>query len=116
MSSSLTSPALRFAANEIIQSLNKDIVKVSQFTTNFTNDAATKGTSMLIPVIVESEAGEFNRVSNNYLTVNGNLVYTPMKFANHIKHSFGFTEKDFNLVNGTGFWSKSAVALSLIHI
>ena len=106
--SSLTSPALRFAANEIIMSLRKEITPVTQFTTNFTAEAVTKGTTLLIPIIYDTEAGEFNRESNNYLTPNGSLMYTPMKFDTHIKHSFGFTANDFNLVNGTSFWSKSA--------
>lgn len=106
--SSLSSPALRFAANEIIMSLRKEITPVTQFTTNFTAEAVTKGTTLLIPIIYDTEAGEFNRETNNYLTPNGSLMYTPMKFDKHIKHSFGFTANDFNLVNGTSFWSKSA--------
>lgn len=110
--SSLFSPALRFASNEIIMSLRKDITKVSLFTTNFTAEAAQKGTSLLIPVIFDTEAGVFARGTNDYGTPNGSLMYTPMKFDTHIKHSFGFTENDFNLVNGTAFWSKSAEASS----
>lgn len=106
--SSLTSPALRYAANDIIMSLRKEITPVTQFTTNFTAEAVTKGTTLLIPIIYDTEAGEFNRETNNYLTPNGSLMYTPMKFDTHIKHSFGFTANDFNLVNGTAFWSKSA--------
>ena len=110
MASSLTSPALRFAANEMITALHKDVVKVSQFTTNFTADAAQKGSTLLIPVIVDGTAGEFNRTSNNYGDVDGHIRYTPIKFDKHIKHSFGFSENDFNLVNGTSFWAKSGIS------
>lgn len=106
--SSLVSPALRFAANEIIMSLRKEITPVTQFTTNFTAEAVTKGTTLLVPIVYDTEAGEFNRESNNYLTPNGSLMYAPMTFDMHVKHSFGFTANDFNLVNGTAFWSKTA--------
>ena len=108
--SSLVSPALRFAANEIIMSLRKEITPVTQFTTNFTAEAVTKGTTLLVPIVYDTEAGEFNRESNNYLTPNGSLMYAPMTFDTHVKHSFGFTANDFNLVNGTAFWSKTAKA------
>lgn len=108
--SSLESPALRFAANEIIMKLEKSITKVSQFTTNFTAEATTPGTALLIPVIYDTEAQAFDRKTNNYLTANGSLVYASMQFKHHIKHSFGFTAKDFTLVNGTAFWTKSAEA------
>lgn len=108
--SSLVSPALRFAANEIIMSLRKEITPVTQFTTNFTAEAVTKGTTLLVPIVYDTEAGEFNRESNNYLTPNGSLMYAPMTFDTHVKHSFGFTANDFNLVNGTAFWSKTAEA------
>lgn len=110
MASSLFSPGLRFAANEMILSLRKDITKVTQFTTNFTAEAAQKGSSLLIPVISDAEAGAFDRTSNNYGDVNGSVKYVPMTFNNHAKHSFGFTENDFNLVNGTSFWAKSGEA------
>ena len=108
--SSLVSPALRFAANEIIMSLRKEITPVTQFTTNFTAEAVTKGTTLLVPIVYDTEAGEFNRENNNYLTPNGSLMYAPMTFDTHVKHSFGFTANDFNLVNGTAFWSKTAEA------
>lgn len=108
--SSLVSPALRFAANEIIMSLRKEITPVTQFTTNFTSEAVTKGTTLLVPIIYDTEAEEFNRDTNNYLTPNGSLMYAPMEFNTHVKHSFGFTANDFNLVNGTAFWSKSSEA------
>ena len=110
MASSLFSPGLRFAANEMILSLRKDITKVTQFTTNFTAEAAQKGSSLLIPVISDAEAGAFDRTSNNYGDVNGSVKYVPMTFNNHAKHSFGFTENDFNLVNGTSFWAKAGEA------
>ena len=110
MASSLFSPGLRFAANEMILSLRKDITKVTQFTTNFTAEAAQKGSSLLIPVISDAEAGAFDRTSNNYGDVNGSVKYVPMTFNNHAKHSFGFTENDFNLVNGTSFWARSGEA------
>lgn len=104
MASSLTSPGLRFAANQILMSLHKDIAKVSQFTTNFTADAAQKGSTLLIPVANDESAGDFNRSSNNYGHYQGSIRYVPMVFDKHKKHSFGFTENDFNLVNGTSFW------------
>lgn len=110
MASSLLSPGLRYAANKMILELRKDITKVSQFTTNFTADAAQKGSTMLVPVLSDAEAGEYNRDTNNYGTVNGSIRYIPMTFNSHPKHSFGFTENDFNLVNGTGFWEKQGVA------
>lgn len=108
--SSLRSPALRFAANEIILGLRKQVTKVSLFATNFTTDAQQKGSTMLIPVVQDVDAGEFNRSSNNYGDVDGSIMYTPMTFNKHMKHSFGFTENDFNLVNGTAFWTKSTEA------
>jgi hypothetical protein len=110
MASSLLSPGLRYAANTMILELRKEITKVSQFTTNFTADAAQKGSTMLIPVLSDAEAQEFDRSTNNYGDVNGSLRYIPMTFSSHPKHSFGFTENDFNLVNGTGFWEKSGIA------
>ena len=107
MANSLVSPGLRFAANQILMGLHKDIAKVSMFTTNFTADAAQKGSSLLIPVAIDADAADFNRDTNNYGTPNGSMRYTPMKFAHRPKHSFGFTENDFNLVNGTNFWQVS---------
>jgi hypothetical protein len=110
MASSLLSPGLRYAANKMILELRREITKVSQFTTNFTADAAQKGSTMLVPVLSDAEAGEYNRTSNNYGTVNGSIRYIPMTFNSHPKHSFGFTENDFNLVNGTGFWENAGIA------
>lgn len=109
MASSLTSPGLRFAANQILMSLHKDIAKVSQFTTNFTADAAQKGSTLLIPVATDAEAEDFDRATNNYSHYKGSLRYVPMTFNRHKKRSFGFTENDFNLVNGTGFWQAAGV-------
>lgn len=109
MASSLVSPGLRVAANQTILSLRKDIAKVSMFTTNFTADAAQKGSSLLIPVFSDGEAQDFHRSSNNYGTPNGNVRYMPMSFSHRPKHSFAFTENDFNLTNGTNFWQSAGV-------
>ena len=94
MASSIIDPGLRFAANQMLTLLRKDISKVSQFTTNFTADAVTKGTSMLIPIAVDAEAGEYNKDTNNFGTIDGSFVFTPMTFNSHPKHSFGFTPTD----------------------
>ncbi len=110
MASSLFSPGLRFAANEMILSLRKDIAKVTQFTTNFTSEAAQKGSTLLVPIVSDEEASSFDRETNNYGTVDGTIKYVPMTFNIHAKHSFGFTENDFNLVNGTSFWARSGEA------
>ncbi len=110
MSSSLQTPGMRFAANQILMGLRKDLAKVSMFSTNFTADAAQKGSSLLIPVAHEGAADEFDPSSNNYSHPNGTMRYTPMKFNHRPKHSFGFTEADFNLVNGTNFWQVSGQA------
>lgn len=110
MASSMQSPALRFASNEIILGLHKEITKVTQFTTDFSAEAATKGSTMMIPIMLDNAAENFNRATNNYGTINGSMMYTPMTFDINPKHSFGFTEADFNLANGTQFWSKSSVA------
>lgn len=107
MASSLTSPGLRYAANQILMSLHKDIAKVSQFTTNFTADAAQKGSTLLIPVASDAAAEDFDRTTNNYSHYKGSIRYVPMVFDKHKKHSFGFTENDFNLVNGVSFWEAS---------
>lgn len=110
MSTSLVSPALRVAANQMLVSLHKDIAKVSMFTTNFSVDAAQKGSSLLIPVVMDGIASDFNRTSNNYASVDGYIRYTPMTFNKRPKHTFKFSEKDFTLVNGTNFWEASGVA------
>lgn len=94
MASSIVDPGLRFAANQMLTLLHKAISKVSQFTTNFTADAATKGESMLIPIAVDAAAGEFNAATNNYGDIDGSFLFTPMKFTSHPKHSFGFTPTD----------------------
>ena len=112
MASSMQSAALRFASNEIIIGLQKEITKVTQFTTDFSAEAAKKGETMMIPIMLANRAENFNRATNNYGTVNGSMMYTPMTFKSNPKHSFGFTENDFNLVNGTQFWSKSGIASS----
>ena len=94
MASSIIDPGLRFAANQMLTLLRKDICKVSQFTTNFTADAVTKGTAMLIPIAVDEAAGEFDRESNNFGDIDGSFLFTPMEFNSHPKHSFGFTPTD----------------------
>lgn len=112
MASSMQSAALRFASNEIIIGLQKEVAKLTQFTTDFSAKAANKGETMMIPIMLANAANNFNRTNNNYGTVNGSMMYTPMTFGINPKHSFGFTEADFSLVNGTQFWSKSGVASS----
>lgn len=94
MSSSIIDPGLRFAANQMLTLLRKDITKITQFTTDFTADAVTKGTTMLIPIVADESAGEFAVGTNDYGTIDGSFRFTPMTFNHHPKHSFGFTPSD----------------------
>lgn len=109
MASSLVSPGMRVAANQMLMSLHKDIAKVAMFTTNFTPDAAQKGSTLLIPIMKDGVAADFDRESNNYGDYQGFVRYIPMTFDKHKKHSFGFSENDFNLVNGISFWESSGI-------
>ena len=107
ITSSLVSPGLRFASNRVMIGLRKEISKVTQFTTNFTDEAVQPGTTLLIPVTDATAAAEFDRASNNYGTVNGRLMYAPMTFNKHPKHSFGFGAKDMTLIgNGNNVWQR----------
>lgn len=110
MATSLTSPNLTFSTDKAIIASRKALAKVGYFATDFSADAVQPGTTMKVPVFKHDAASEFNASTNNYETVDGTVIYVPVTFDHHVKHTFGFTDKDFTLVNGTTFWGKAGEA------
>lgn len=110
MATSLTSPALVFSAKKAIQAAHKEIVKVGLFSTNLTADAAQPGSTMKVPVFTPSVAAQFDESSNNYATVDGSLTYASVTFANHVKHTFSFSDKDFLEIIPGGIWENASKA------
>ena len=110
MASSLTSPGLTYSADRAIIASRKALAKVSFFATDFSADAVQPGTTMKIPVFKHGEASDFDASTNNYETIDGSVTYAAVTFDHHAKHTFGFTDKDFTLVNGTHFWAKAGEA------
>jgi len=99
---SIASPGLRYVANQTIMMLRKDIVKISQFTTDFSPDTMTAGGSILIPYIINGEAKDYDRETNNYGHYDGEVKFVSMGCNKHIKHSFKFSEaKATMLPSGT---------------
>lgn len=110
MSTSLTSPALVFASDKAIIAARKEVAKASLFATDFSADAVQEGTTMKVPVFSPGQAKQFNRETNNYETVDGNVTYAPVTFDQHVKETFSFSDVDFTLVKGTNFWARAGEA------
>lgn len=110
MATSLTSPQLVFSAEKAIEAAHKAIVKVSLFSTNFTADAAQPGSTLKVPLFSPSTAAQFDASANNYATVDGSLTYPSVTFANHVKHTFAFTDLDFTEIRGGGVWENAGKA------
>ena len=110
MATSLTSPNLIFSADKAIIASRKALAKIAFFATDFSAEAVQPGTTMKIPVFKHGVASEFNASTNNYEKVDGSVIYPDVTFDHHVKHTFGFTDKDFTLVDGTNFWGKSGKA------
>lgn len=110
MASSLTSPALVFSARKAIEAAHKALVKIGLFSTNLSADAAQPGSTMKVPVFTPNAAAQFDASTNNYGNVDGTLTYAPVTFANHVKNTFGFSDKDFLEIIPGGVWDNAAKA------
>ena len=110
MPTSLTSPQLTFATDKAIVASRKALARVVYFATDFSSEAVQPGTTMKVPVFKHGVASEFNEKTNNYETIDGSVLYPEVTFDHHVKHTFGFTDKDFMEVNGSNFWSKAGEA------
>ena len=110
MASSLTSPALVFSAERAIVAAHPAIAKAKVFATDFSADAAQPGSTMKVPVFTPNAAAQFDASSNNYGDVDGTLTYASVTFANHVKNTFGFSDKDFLEILPGGVWENAAKA------
>lgn len=110
MASSLTSPSLVFAAERAIVAAHASIAKAKVFATDFSAEAAQPGSTLKVPVFTPSTASNFDPTSNNYATTDGSVTYASVTFSNHPKHTFSFSDTDFNLVNGRQFWDRAGEA------
>lgn len=110
MATSLTSPGLVFAADKAIVSTRKALAQVSQFATDFTADAVQPGTTLKIPVYDGGTAETFNASTANYEHVTGTLKWAAVTFANHVKATFQFDDKDFLLGVDSSVWGKAGDA------
>lgn len=110
MASSLTSPALVFSARKAIEAAHRALVKIGLFSNNLTADAAQPGSTMKVPVFTPNAAAAFDASTNNYGDVDGTLTYAPVTFANHVKNTFGFSDKDFLEILPGGVWENAAKA------
>lgn len=110
MATSLTSPALVFASDKAILSTRKALAKVTQFATDFSADAVKPGTTLKIPVYDGGTAESFDASSANYEHVTGTLKYASVTFANHVKATFQFDDKDFLIGLDSSVWGKAGDA------
>lgn len=110
MATSLTSPGLVFAADKAIVSTRKALAKVSQFATDFSDEAVQPGTTLKIPVYDGGTAESFDASSANYEHVTGTLKWAAVTFANHVKATFQFDDKDFLLGVDSSVWGKAGDA------
>jgi hypothetical protein len=110
MATSLTSPALVFASDKAILSTRKALAKVMQFATDFSADAVKPGTTLKIPVYDGGTAESFDASTANYEHVTGTLKYAAVTFANHVKSTFQFDDKDFLIGLDSSVWGKAGDA------
>ena len=110
MATSLTSPGLVFAADKAIVSTRKALAKVSQFATDFSDEAVKPGTTLQIPVYDGGTAEAFNASTANYEHATGTLKWASVTFSNHVKATFQFDDKDFLLGINSSVWGKAGDA------
>lgn len=110
MATSLTSPALVFAADKAIIACRKALAKAQLFCTDFSAEATQPGSTLKIPVFTPGAATDFNASTNNYESTDGSVSFASIAFDHHVKNTFQFDDKDFTLVNGSAFWANAGRA------
>lgn len=110
MATSLTSPGLVFAADKAIVAARKHLEMLSLFTTDFSDEAITPGTTLKVPVFSGSAADFAPTSSHGYNDVEGAVKWAAIDFSTHKKLTFGFQDKDKLLVDTDPFWAKCGVA------
>ena len=109
MATSLTNPELTFAANKALVAASPAIAKVTQFSTDFTADAAQPGDTMAIHIYDTAPATAYDASSNNYGTVNGTIGNVKVTFAHRVKKTYAYNPTDHLKVN-PAVWNRRGEA------
>ena len=109
MASSLNDPQLVFAANKALLAAKPAITRVSNFSTDFSADAAQPGATMKVHVFDTAAATAYNASTNNYGTVNGSIANATVTFTNRVKKTYAYNPTD-KLATNPAIWTRMGEA------
>lgn len=105
MATSLTKKGLIVASDKVIVAARPALELVSQFTTDFSDDAVKPGTGIAVDVVTAT-AADFNASTNNYGTNNGNVKPCNVPVNIRKKSTFGLEDLDCLDDETSHLWDK----------
>lgn len=91
---SLNNPSIVKAANEALVAVRPSVNIWKAFTADYSNEFATAGASVKVPVVATGDLSAFNATSNNFETGDGSITWVDVKLDDSVKATFAIDSID----------------------
>ena len=106
MASSLTSPGLIKAANDALVAATPDLNVARLFAYDMSDDFATPGTTVKVPVAAAGVVADFNASTNDFENTDGSVTYATVTLSNKPKSTFEFAALDALEAPNAPYWAR----------
>ena len=106
MASSLTSPGLIKAANDALVAATPDLNIARLFAFDMSDDFATPGTTVKVPIAKAGTVQDFNASTNDFENTDGSVTYAPVVLNKSPKSTFEFAAFDKLEAPNAPYWTK----------
>ena len=110
MASSLTSPGLIKAANDALVAATPDLNIARLFAFDMSDDFATPGTTVKVPIAKAGTVQDFNASTNDFENTDGSVTYAAVVLNKSPKSTFEFAAFDKLEAPNAPYWTKVRVA------
>lgn len=91
---SLNNPSIVKAANEALVAVRPSVNIWKAFTADYSNEFATAGASVKVPVVATGDLSAFNATSNNFESGDGSITWVDVKLDDSVKATFAIDSID----------------------
>lgn len=106
MASSLTSPGVIKAANDALVAASPDLNIARLFAYDMSDEFATPGTTVKVPVAAAGTVEDFNASTNDFETKDGSVTYAQILLNKMPKSTFEFAALDKLEAPNAPYWAK----------